>query len=303
MDGRTVLVTGCSSGFGHGLVGALLADGWRVIATLRDAGARGQLFAPWRSGHPSRLTVLALDVADRRDRAALAEVVGDGRLDCLVNNAGYGLFGALEDLTEAQIRRQLEVNFFGAALLIRALLPALRRSRGRIINVSSMLGRGGLPLTSAYCASKFALEGLSESLWHELRPHGVQVAIVEPGGHRTRFSANAVWGEGSGQASSPYARQSASYRQVKARLSARQAGSADSVVRAVVRLASLDAMPLRVRVGMDSRILEALRRLLPERLGWRVQAALVDRLFLRRPEAANPAGAPSPSHATEPLPD
>src|SRR4051812_989919 len=90
---------------------------------------------------------------------------------------------------------QMEVGFFGAAQLIQALLPALRRARGRIINVSSVLGYIGMPLTSAYSASKFALEGLSESLHYELAPHGVQVALVEPGRHRTEFSAKVSWGE------------------------------------------------------------------------------------------------------------
>ena len=178
---KTVLITGTSSGFGRQLAPRFLNAGWTVIATLRDASKRSDLFAADLAKSPGRLFVLSLDVARENERVAAAGFIDrqfEGKLDCLVNNAGFGLFGALEDLSEDQIRRQMEVNFFGLVLLSRSLLPHLRRARGRIINITSALGYLGMPLTSLYCASKFAVEGLSESLYYELKPHGVQVAIV-----------------------------------------------------------------------------------------------------------------------------
>ena len=289
-DRRTVLVTGASSGIGRALAGEFLARGWHVVATLRHAGTRGDLFADLPAAHVRRLTVLSLDVTDAGERGAVGKAVAawPRGLDCLVNNAGYALFGALEDVSESQLRRQMEVNFFGAALLTRECLPALRQARGCVINVSSVLGFRGLPLNAAYCASKFALEGLSEALRHELRPHGVQVTLVEPGRHRTRFGEHAVWGEGSGRPDSPYARQSAAYRGLVARLARRGAAGPARVARTVVRLASMRRLPLRVRVGPDSRGLHLLGRLLPERVAWRVWAMACDRLF--RTSAREPSG-------------
>lgn len=267
MAERCVLITGCSSGFGRAMVPAFLDRGWSVIATLRDAPTRAAVLDEERATHPSALTVLSLDVTSAAERAAVAAVVArrPAGLDCLVNNAGAAAFGALEDLSAEQLRAQMEVNFFGPALLIRELLPALRRARGRVVNVSSLFGETGFPLTSAYCASKFALEGLSESLRQELAPHSVQVALVEPGRYRTRFGENAVWGERSFRPGSAYTAQTAAYARLKQGFASRPAGGPEAVARTVVALADSRSLPLRSRVGGDARLLHLLRRLLPER--------------------------------------
>jgi NAD(P)-dependent dehydrogenase (short-subunit alcohol dehydrogenase family) len=258
---KTALVTGTSSGFGRSVVTALLDRGWRVFATLRRAAERREIFADESARHGDRLVVLPLDVASDVDRAAAVRAVG-GRLDCLVNNAGYALFGALEDATESQLRAQIEVNLVGAMLLTRASLPALRAAGGCVVNVSSALGYSGFPLTAAYCASKYGLEGLSEALYHELAPLGVRVHLVEPGGHRTGFAANVQWSEG---ASPAYAQQTHGYRALKARLEARKGTPGDRVVRKVVELAEHPSARLRVRVGVDAHAL-ALLKILPEAL-------------------------------------
>jgi NAD(P)-dependent dehydrogenase (short-subunit alcohol dehydrogenase family) len=275
---RSVLVTGSSSGFGRAVVSALLGRGWRVYATLRDAPARASLFAADVAAHGPRLTLLSLDVTDAREReAAAARVRADGGLDCLINNAGYAQFGALEDLDEEQLRRQLEVNFFGAALLTRALLPELRQRQGSVLNVSSVFGFSGFPLTGAYCASKFALEGLTESLYYELRPLGVRVGLVEPGGHRTGFGAAVEWGRRQLEA---YAGATAGYRRLHARIAGRPRGTPpDGVVRALVRLAEARHVPLRTVVGTDARATAVVRSLVPERLRAPAQSAMLSRLF------------------------
>ena len=215
---------------------------------MRRAGERRALFDAEQAEHGAMLEVASLDVADEAERAAAVTRID--RLDCLINNAGYGLFGALEDLTEEQLRRQVEVNFTGAALLTRGLLPALRAARGSVLFVSSVLGQSGFPLTSAYCASKFAMEGLAESLYYELAPVGVRVGIVQPGGRRTSFGANSEWGRGDSEAfSEATARYRALVEQTRERGGER---SGDAVVRALVRLAEATRVPLRTRVGLDA---------------------------------------------------
>jgi len=266
---RRVLVTGASSGIGRQAVSGFLRRGWSVLATMRRADERRDLFAEDSAAHPGALEVRSLDVADAGQRAAVvAEVMETGVLDCLVNNAGYGLFGALEDLSEEQLRRQLEVNFVGAALLTRDLLPALRRCGGSVLLVS-------FPLTSGYCASKFALEGLGEALYYELRPLGVRVGIVEPGGRKTRFGDNVEWAAG---ASEPYRQATAAYRALLDKVRGRGgARSGETVAAALVRLAEARRVPLRTRVGGDAAAMNLAETLLPERTRTRLFGAMFRR--------------------------
>lgn len=282
MNNKTVLITGTSSGFGRLLVPEFLRDGWTVIATLRHAEQRSELFKTEMSSAPDRLFLFSLDVSDEKDREAAAKFIAEhfeDRLDCLVNNAGYGLFGALEDLSEAQIREQLEVNFFGLVCLTRKLLPQLRRARGRIINLSSVLGYTGMPLASLYCASKFAIEGFSEGLYHELKDHGVQVALVEPGAFRTSFADKQVWGEHSFDNGSPYRKQTEAYSRYREQRASGEGVSPEPVVNAVMRLAASRQMPVRVRCGKDAKGVYALKRLLPESLQTAVLTKVYGRLF------------------------
>jgi NAD(P)-dependent dehydrogenase (short-subunit alcohol dehydrogenase family) len=277
---RIVLITGSSTGFGRLLVKPFLAEGWTVLASLRNAQRAPELFTEEMQSFGDRFVALPLDVTRGEDRAAAEEYLANkfgGRLDCLVNNAGFGVFGPLEEISEAQIREQMEVNFFGAILLTRALLPSLRAARGRVINISSVLGYSVLPMASMYCASKFALEGLSESLYYELQPHGVQVAIVQPGGFRTNFADNQQWGAAA--ETSPYRSQVEAFTRFRARRAAQAGRSPEPVIDAVLRLAAMRTMPLRVQCGKDANATWALKRLLPERLQTRLFSAAFRRLF------------------------
>jgi NAD(P)-dependent dehydrogenase (short-subunit alcohol dehydrogenase family) len=277
-DVRVVLVTGCSSGFGRAMVPAFLENGWHVLATLRGVAERGPALVAEGERHPGRLLVVSLDVTrdDQRRAAVAAARARWGRLDCVVSNAGQALWGALEDVTPEELRAQMEVNFLGAALLVRDALPLLRAAGGRIILISSLFGRAGFPLSSAYCASKFALEGFGAAIREELRPHGVQVAVVEPGRHRTGFAGRAAWGERSASARSPYAAQSAAFAELTRAFAASPGPPAVRVASAVVALAERRRMPARVRVGRDTRLAHLMRRCLPERLAdalWAVACA------------------------------
>lgn len=275
MAERVALVTGCSSGFGLGVVQALEARGWAVTATVRD---------PARAPAALRAArIVALDLADDGQIDALAARFE--RLDCLVNNAGYALNGPFATYSAAQMRRQLDINFTGAALLIQRLLPALAAARGRVINLSSLAGENGLPMNALYSASKFALEGLTEALRHELAPHGVQVAMVEPGGFRTRFLDNMEWGERPMAPDGVDARWLEAYRGMQGRLRANAGKDPQAVVDAIVALTERRTMPLRTRVGIDAHALHALKRLLPARAFDRVVASLIRRAFGMAPRA------------------
>ncbi|WP_262271357.1 MULTISPECIES: SDR family oxidoreductase [Microvirga] len=182
---RTVLMTGASTGFGEATARLFASRGWNVIATMRRPEAGAALAAL------DNVLVTRLDVQDQAsiDAAVAAGIARFGRLDVLVNNAGFGLFGVFEGTSRDKIREQFDVNLFGLMDVTRAVLPHLRANRaGVIVNVSSGAGVFALPMISLYCASKFALEGFSESLSYELASLGIAVKIVEPGGvTSTRF--------------------------------------------------------------------------------------------------------------------
>ena len=182
--GKTVLITGASAGIGRATAKLFAERGWTVAATMRtpeksDLGSVSE-----------RIRLIPLDVTDQASvDAAVARTIAEcGAIDVVVNNAGYGLMGPFEAQTDAQIRRQFETNLFGVMNVTRAVLPHMReRKQGRIVNVGSAAGRMTLPLYSAYCSTKWALEGFSEALWLELRQHNIKVKIIEPGMIKTDF--------------------------------------------------------------------------------------------------------------------
>jgi NAD(P)-dependent dehydrogenase (short-subunit alcohol dehydrogenase family) len=181
----TALVTGTSSGIGEAVALAFLADGWNVIATARNPGA-----AAGGKSNP-RLLAARLDVTDPASVSKAFEAGEQrfGAVDVVVNNAGIGLGGPLEGVSLAQMREHLEVNVIGVAAVCQVAAAHMRpRKAGLIINVTSLTGRVGIPFLAPYCAGKFAVEGLTEALYYELRPFGIRVKLVEPGGARTRFS-------------------------------------------------------------------------------------------------------------------
>jgi NAD(P)-dependent dehydrogenase (short-subunit alcohol dehydrogenase family) len=180
-------ITGSSRGLGRALTESALEQGERVIATARNPGALDGL----KAQYGDRLLPAALDVTDpEQSRAALkAAVDAFGRIDVLVNNAGYGFFGAFEEMSPDDFRAQIDTNFWGVVNVTRAALPLLReQGSGHIIQITSIGGRGSSPGISAYHAAKFAVEGFSESLAQEIKPLGLQLTIVEPGGFRTDWA-------------------------------------------------------------------------------------------------------------------
>ncbi len=186
MSQRTWFITGVSSGFGRQLTDQLLARGDRVVGTVRDAGKVADLI----KRYPGAFHAETLDVTDT---AAIREVVERsfarlGRIDVIVSNAGYGLFGAAEELTDEQIDHMIATNLVGSIQLIRAVLPHLRaQGGGRIIQISTYGGQVAFPGNSMYHATKWGIEGFAESVAQEVAPFGIGMTIVEPGGARTEF--------------------------------------------------------------------------------------------------------------------
>ncbi|MCB5181562.1 SDR family NAD(P)-dependent oxidoreductase [Streptomyces antimicrobicus] len=188
---RTVLITGTSSGIGLAAAVGAARAGWRTIATLRDTG-RADALRKAAAEAGVELDIRRLDVVDEDSAAAAVEgVIADyGRLDAVVNNAGAGHVGTLENETVADVRKVMEVNFFGVLNVSKAAMPHLRASGGRLITVTSVGGVVGQPFNEAYCAAKFAVEGYMESLAPVARALGVSVCVVEPGAVASEFVNN-----------------------------------------------------------------------------------------------------------------
>jgi NAD(P)-dependent dehydrogenase (short-subunit alcohol dehydrogenase family) len=189
MTARTWLVTGCSTGFGRCLAQALLQRGERVVVTARNLEGLAALTEP----HPAHSLAVKLDITREAEIDAAHELALErfGAIDVLVNNAGYGAAGTVEETSIDTARAMMETNYFGTLSMIRAVLPhMIRRKRGQIVNIGSVAGRIGFPLLAYYGASKFALAGMSESLAAELKPLGIAVTLAELGPFATSFTKN-----------------------------------------------------------------------------------------------------------------
>lgn len=244
---RTWLITGCSTGFGRSLSERMLAAGERVVMTARDAARLGDLAARY----PDTALALGLDVTQTgKLKPAVAEIEQAGwAIDVLVNNAGYALFGGIEEATPEQYRAIFETNFFGALEMMRAVLPAMReRRKGRILNVSSMSGISGSMAMGYYAATKFALTAVSQSLAHEVAHLGIRVVIVEPGAHRTAVKAH--W-----QMAPALADYEPSIGRARAMLQSQQGrepGDPERVTDALIAMADEPDPPLHLPLGRDA---------------------------------------------------
>jgi NAD(P)-dependent dehydrogenase (short-subunit alcohol dehydrogenase family) len=204
---KVAIVTGSSTGIGYETSLALARDGFLTYATMRNVN-KAENIKSIATKESLPLHVKQLDVTDdisvKNAVQAISSETG-GRIDALVNNAGYGLNGAFEDLSMDEIKAQYETNFFGLIRVTQAVLPTMRRQKsGTIVNISSGAGRFGFPSGSAYVSTKFAIEGLSESMSYELEPFGIKVVIVEPGVIRTNFGNGLVVAKKSQDPNSPY---------------------------------------------------------------------------------------------------
>jgi len=204
---KVTIVTGCSSGIGHEISLILARNGFTAYATMRNL-QKGSDLKSIAEDEKLPLHFAQLDVTDENSVKKAIQTIHDeaGRIDILVNNAGYGLTGAFEDLSLDEIKTQYETNVFGLIRTTQSVLPIMRKQRsGLIVNISSGAGRFGFPTGSAYVSTKFAVEGLTESMSYELEPFGIKVILIEPGVIKTNFFNSSVLAKKSQDPNSPYA--------------------------------------------------------------------------------------------------
>jgi NAD(P)-dependent dehydrogenase (short-subunit alcohol dehydrogenase family) len=255
-------ITGCSTGFGRELARAVVARGFPAVVTARDPKQVTDIVA----GHEGRAMALRLDVTDPTQVAESVRHAEDrlGRIDVLVNNAGIGYFAAVEESDEADVRRMFEIDFFGLARMIHAVLPGMRKRRsGHIVNIASIAGLAAYPSLGYYCAAKFAVEGLSEVLAEEVRPLGINVTLVEPSAFRTDWagrSANEARAE-----IADYAATAGAVRRELRELSGKQPGDPVRAASAIIQAVEAPNPPLHLLLGKEAlrlahEKLDALRR-------------------------------------------
>ena len=278
---KTWFITGAARGIGFEIARAALAAGDSVVASGRDRERIAAAYAPFGE----RVLAVELDVAEeaQAEAAVAAALARFGRIDVLVNNAGYGQLGLFEENEPGEIERQFATNVFGTFHVTRAVLPVMRRQRsGRIFNLSSMGGVLGFLGASVYCATKFAIEGFSESLAPEVEPFGIHVTLVEPGFFRTDFldASSVRYG---GRAVADYAALSAEARSTYANHNHRQAGDPAKLGAALVELAAAEEPPLRYAAGSDAvdAILGSLAERQREIERWRALSIGTDGAFAR----------------------
>ncbi|WP_213367755.1 SDR family oxidoreductase [Mesobacillus boroniphilus] len=261
---KTAIVTGSSSGFGELIAIELAKSGYTVVATMRNLQKKGSLLkAAAAESVTDKITVFPLDVTLQDSIEEFKDFVGSlVSVELLVNNAGYAQGGFCEELSVDEYRKQFETNFFGVIAVTQALLPSMRKQEsGKIINMSSISGRFGFPGLSAYVASKYALEGYSESLRLELKPFGIDVVLVEPGSYRTNIwqSIDNI----SIQEDSPYEKSMAAILN-EMKSSEASYGDPRDVAKLITKIATSASEPdLRYPIGKGVKNMIRLKNLLP----------------------------------------
>ncbi len=239
-------VTGCSTGFGRALATELLEQGYRVVVTARNTAQVADIVY----GKEDRALTIQLDVTKQEEIDAAVQTVMDtwGRIDVLVNNAGIGYFGALEESDEAEIRKMFEINVFGLANMTKAVLPVMRAQRsGHILNISSIGGLTAYPALSFYHATKFAVDGMSESLSKEVAPLGIKVTIICPSGFRTDWAGRSA--NEAVNTIEDYASTAGANRSNIRGYSGNQPGDPLRAAKAMIQVTETEHPPLRLLLG------------------------------------------------------
>lgn len=250
---KVAVVTGSSSGIGLETSLLLAKNGFRTFATVRNLDKANAIRNISDKGELP-IHVVELDVSSDKSVNAAIDKINDEskRIDVLVNNAGYSLIGALEDLSMDEIKAQFETNLFGTIRVMKAVLPIMRKQKGgTIVNVSSMAGRVGFPLFPVYSGTKFALEGVSESMRLETDPLGIKIVLVEPGTIRSNFASNAIIGQKAAEPNSPYAPLMETLQKATARF-IDQGTPPEEVAKVILKAVTIDNPDLRYLVGNDA---------------------------------------------------
>jgi NAD(P)-dependent dehydrogenase (short-subunit alcohol dehydrogenase family) len=251
---KVALVTGSSSGMGFATAIMLARAGIHTYASMRNL-KKSKTITELASTENLPLQVVQLDVIDKKSvKEAITKIVTEKeRIDVLVNNAGYGLFGSLEDVSIEEMKAQFETNFFGVIRVTQLVLPIMRKQKsGTIVNVSSVGGRIGLPVLSAYHSTKFALEGLSESMSYELEPFGIRVVIIEPGVIRTNIMNSSILAKKAQDPKSPYFSLIQKVENNFKLMMENESSPPEEVAKAILGVVTSENPQLRYTVGNDA---------------------------------------------------
>ncbi|MDL2337491.1 MAG: oxidoreductase [Pseudomonadota bacterium] len=240
-------ITGCSTGFGRELARQAIEHGYRTVVTARDPA----VLEGYAAAENALLLPLDVTKPDQIAAAVAATEARFGRIDVLVNNAGIGYFAAVEESEEVEVRKMFEVNVFGTSRMIHAVLPGMRKRRsGCIVNVSSVGGLRSFPAVGYYNATKFAVEGLSEALWQEVEPLGIQVMLVEPSGFRTDWAGRSA--HESAQQIDDYVATAGAWRAQVRAISGRQPGDPVRAAQAILKAVASGHPPHHLLLGNDA---------------------------------------------------
>jgi NAD(P)-dependent dehydrogenase (short-subunit alcohol dehydrogenase family) len=263
---KVALVTGSSSGMGFATAITMARAGIHTYASMRNL-KKSKTITELASAEKLPLQVVQLDVNDKKSvKEAISKIVTEKeRIDVLVNNAGYGLFGSLEDVSIEEMKAQFETNFFGVIRVTQLVLPIMRKQKsGTIVNVSSVGGRIGLPILSAYQSTKFALEGLSESMSYELEPFGIKVVIIEPGAIRSNIMNSSIWAKKAQDPKSPYFSQLQKIKDHFKSMMENESSPPEEVAKVILEAITSENPQLRYTVGHDAATLIQARLNMPE---------------------------------------
>jgi Short-chain dehydrogenases of various substrate specificities len=263
---KVALVTGSSSGMGFATAITMARAGIHTYASMRNL-KKSKTITELASTEKLPLQVVQLDVNDKKSiKEIITKIVTEKeRIDVLVNNAGYGLFGSLEDVSIEEMKAQFETNFFGVIRVTQLVLPIMRKQKsGTIVNVSSVGGRIALPILSAYQSTKFALEGLSESMSYELEPFGIKVVIIEPGAIRTNIMNSSIWAKKAQDPKSPYFSQLQRIKDHFKSMMENESSPPDEVAKVILEAITSENPQLRYTVGQDAATLIQARVNMPE---------------------------------------
>ena len=242
-------ITGSNSGFGRSLTEAVLEKGYKVVATTRHPEEIEDLVKQY----PDTVKAVSLDITKASEITSAIDTALQtfGRVDVLVNNAGFGTLGAVEEISDEQVRKQFEVNCFGTLNLTKAMLPHFRqRKAGHILNVSSVGGFTAFPGTGIYCATKFAIEGYSEALAKEIAPLGIKLTLVEPGAFRTEFAGDSL--ATPDEQIDDYEETAHKFVKMQEEMSGEQPGDPDKAAQAMIKVVDSDNPPMRLVLGEDA---------------------------------------------------
>jgi NAD(P)-dependent dehydrogenase (short-subunit alcohol dehydrogenase family) len=295
MQGLNIaLVTGSSSGIGFETALLLARSGFQTYATMRDL-KKSKNITEIANTEKLPLRVVQLDVNDDKSvKDAINKIVAEnGRIDVLVNNAGYGLFSPIEDVTLDQVKEQFETNFFGVVRVTKEALPIMRKQRkGTIVNVSSGAGRVGIPVYSAYVATKFALEGLSESMRYELKEFGINIVIIEPGVIKTNIVENLKTADIRSKSESPYADIIERVSKGFGKIMDNSSSSPKLVAEAILNAITSKEPEIRYLVGDDAEYIMKVRKSTSDKEfeNWMYESILQEKGFVRDKAMGNIVG-------------